>query len=209
MWSKLDFLYVFAAETNGGGEALLNWVNPGTYNGLLVNAPAFTVNAGFKGDGSSSYINTQFNPSTAGGKFSLNSASMGAYVNIVNTNETNTLMGSSAGNLFLSPNNNLSQFRGSLNSTVDFSNKGVRSSTPQMVSVVRPNATTITTYKGATSMGDAAVNATSIPNAIIRILMCPGSSYSNAEVSMAFAGAALTQADMTVLNNAWNAFFLT
>jgi hypothetical protein len=40
-----------------------------------VNSPTFTINSGFSGNGTSAYINTNFNPSTSGVNYTLNDAS--------------------------------------------------------------------------------------------------------------------------------------
>lgn len=65
VWSKLDLLYIMAAHD--AQSARLNWVQD-AYNCSEVNSPAFTVNRGYTGNGSSSYLDTGFNPATAVGK---------------------------------------------------------------------------------------------------------------------------------------------
>ena len=67
VWSKLDALYVFAAPN--AQAALLNWVNPGTFDCTAVNSPTFTADKGYTGDGVSMSLSTGFNPSTAGGLY--------------------------------------------------------------------------------------------------------------------------------------------
>lgn len=76
VWSTYDVLCIAGLNST---DSLINWKNPGTFNSSLVNAPTFTADRGFAGNGSSSYINTNFNPSTAGGNYSLNSAHLGLY----------------------------------------------------------------------------------------------------------------------------------
>jgi hypothetical protein len=92
VWAKLDVFYLFAAHTNGGGEALINWVNPGTHNATLVNAPAFVAGAGFTGDGATSYIRSHYNPFSDAVHYATNSASAGAWVN-TNVDEPSQIMG--------------------------------------------------------------------------------------------------------------------
>jgi hypothetical protein len=77
-WDKMDVFYLFAQESNGGGEALVNWINPGTYNATAVNSPTFTSLEGIAGNGTTSYINTNFQPSL-GAKLSQNSTSFSIY----------------------------------------------------------------------------------------------------------------------------------
>jgi hypothetical protein len=79
VWAKLDLFYVFAQTTNGGGEALVNWVNPGTFDATAFNAPAFVALEGFTGDGASTYIDCNVALSALG-NYSLDSASLGTYI---------------------------------------------------------------------------------------------------------------------------------
>ncbi len=72
VWSKLDTFAVFA--TNGNIDfALIDWIRLTQYT--AVNSPTFTSNEGFTGDGTSSYVDTNFNPSTSGVNYTLNNAS--------------------------------------------------------------------------------------------------------------------------------------
>jgi hypothetical protein len=76
VWSKLDSFAVFATD-GSANFALIDWKRLSQYT--AVNSPAFTTNQGFKGNGASSYVNTNYNPFTNGVNFSLNNASMGIY----------------------------------------------------------------------------------------------------------------------------------
>lgn len=98
IWSKLDFLYLFA--TDGDRDfAKINIVNPGTYDCTEVNTLTFTSLEGFAGNGTNSYLNTNWNPAT-GGNYSQNNASLGAYIrSFGNLSNSNVLMGTrTAGN---------------------------------------------------------------------------------------------------------------
>lgn len=76
IWSKLDVLCIAGLNS---GDSLVNWKNPGTFNGTAANSPTFTVDRGFTFNGSTSYVNTNFTPSTAGGNYALNSAHLSVY----------------------------------------------------------------------------------------------------------------------------------
>ena len=79
VWDKLDVFYVFA--TDGDSDyATLNWKAPSSFQATKVSSPTFTANQGFKGDGSSAYINTNFTPSTDGVNYQLEEASRGFYI---------------------------------------------------------------------------------------------------------------------------------
>jgi hypothetical protein len=80
IWSKLDTFGVFA--TDGDSDfALIDWKRLSDYT--AVNSPTFTTNEGFTGNGTSSYIDTNFNPATQGTNYTLDDASRFYYVNII------------------------------------------------------------------------------------------------------------------------------
>lgn len=82
IWNKLDSFRVYA--TNGSSSyALIDWKR--LVLCTAVNSPTFTTNVGYKGDGTSSYIDSNFTPSTNGVNYTLNSASIFAYVSSVRT----------------------------------------------------------------------------------------------------------------------------
>jgi len=66
VWDKFDTFAVFATDA-GQDFALLDWKrisdDAATKEYTLVNAPTFTSNVGFQGDGSSAYIETNLNVS--------------------------------------------------------------------------------------------------------------------------------------------------
>ena len=76
IWAKLDALYVLAAHD--AQAARLNWVQD-AFNLTPVNAPVFTVDRGYKGDGVAAYLESGFNPTVGSPKFSQNSNGFGAW----------------------------------------------------------------------------------------------------------------------------------
>jgi hypothetical protein len=76
IWNKLDVLYIFAND-GGSDFATLNWKAPTLNQATLINTPTFTANEGFIGNGTSSYINTNYTPSTIGNNYQLNDCSFG------------------------------------------------------------------------------------------------------------------------------------
>ena len=75
VWAKLDVFYVFAVDNNASAFATLNWKNPNANQSTLVSSPTFVSNGGFQGNGTSSYIDTNFNPTTQGIQYTQNDAS--------------------------------------------------------------------------------------------------------------------------------------
>jgi len=81
VWTLMDVFYLFAQQSNTAGEALINWINPGTYDATGVNLVAgdFVSLEGFTGNGISKYINLNYNPHDDGINLTLDSACIFAY----------------------------------------------------------------------------------------------------------------------------------
>jgi hypothetical protein len=71
IWSSLDFLHVYAAADSQA--ALINWVNPGTFTGTLVNSPTFTTDRGFTVF-NPVYVDTGYDPTVNAINYSQNGA---------------------------------------------------------------------------------------------------------------------------------------
>jgi len=70
-WDGLDSFSMFA--TDGDSDfALIDWIRLTDYT--AVNSPTFTTNQGFLGNGTSSYIDTNFVPATDGDNFTQDDA---------------------------------------------------------------------------------------------------------------------------------------
>lgn len=80
IWNSLDLLYVFANDA-GADFATLNWKSPSSFQCTQVNSPTFTTNEGFDFNGTTQYLNTNWSPANNGVNYSLNSASIGGYIN--------------------------------------------------------------------------------------------------------------------------------
>ncbi len=76
-WAKTDALYVFANVNSQLTKT--NWKSPGNNNATEVNAPTFTADVGYKGNGTSAYIDTNFDLSVDSVQYTLDSSSYGLY----------------------------------------------------------------------------------------------------------------------------------
>jgi hypothetical protein len=77
VWAKLDLLYVLAAHD--AQAARLNWVSA-SYALAAVNSPGFLADRGYAGDGSTSYLDSGFQPGvTAGSLAARNDVHLGAW----------------------------------------------------------------------------------------------------------------------------------
>jgi hypothetical protein len=76
VWDKLDALYLLAAHD--AQAARLNW-KQALYDCTEVSGPTFTTDRGYAGNATTSYLNTGFNPATAGGVFVQDSGHVSVY----------------------------------------------------------------------------------------------------------------------------------
>jgi hypothetical protein len=79
VWSGLDLFYVFA--TDGDSDfATINWKDPDNFECIEVNSPTFTSNQGFASNGTSSYLNTDYNVLSESINFELLSNGLAYYI---------------------------------------------------------------------------------------------------------------------------------
>lgn len=77
IWTKLDRLWLFAGENQASALVDLTHGSIAT----LINAPTLTVDRGYTGDGSSKYIDTNFNPTIGPNKHLQDDAHWGHWNN--------------------------------------------------------------------------------------------------------------------------------
>lgn len=80
VFDSLDVFYLHAMDNMH--DAMLNWKSTSlsnTYNGTMIDSVIFYPHIGFRRAQYTGSINSNFNPTTAGGKYTLNSASVGFY----------------------------------------------------------------------------------------------------------------------------------
>jgi hypothetical protein len=82
VWNKLDSFRVYATD-GSAAYALIDWKR--LVLCTAVNSPTFTTNQGYKGNATSSYINSNYTPSIDGVNYTLDSASIFAYISAART----------------------------------------------------------------------------------------------------------------------------
>lgn len=187
VWSKLDLFYVFA--TDGDSDfASINWKDPNNFEITEVNSPTFTTNEGFQGDGSSSYLDTNFIPSTDSTKSTSNTLSAGGYIINKATSSYDNIIGVDSGSndILIATKfsteqpffriNNTASFRPSFTTTVGF--YGVSRSSFDSTTAILPNGTIENSDRSS---------ASGLPSDILTIQKWAGL-YANSTVSCAFYG---------------------
>jgi hypothetical protein len=192
VWSKLDTFTNFATD-GSSAFALIDWKRLTQYT--AVNSPTFTANEGFMGNGTSSYIDTNFNPSTQSTNYVTNDASR--YMYVFNGVLANRLDGNGidTNNIRLGSYNTNKINSGAINLLSSAFNY---TTTKGMKSIHRTSSTNVTLYNSAVGENRTLLS-TGLPNAnqwILRI----GGNYANSEISAYAMGSNLITENTAFVN---------
>ena len=212
VWAKLDSFYLFAQTVNSDGEALKNWINPGTFNALLVNAPVFDALAGFTTNGIDNYINLTISPSD-GPLWAQNDAAFGLYSRS-DTAETAFDIGS------YQTGSTISQMQlRKIGDTIEASINGnsdhakANPDSRGLTVIVRDNATTHETFKNGVSLGTSPRVSTGVGGVPwyvgCRRLGGSPANFTTKQYSCAFTGGALTATEVSDMTNALEAYMVS
>lgn len=165
---EFDRLWIHALSNSIAART--SFVNPLSTLATEVNGPTFTPLLGYTGNGTTSYLNTNFNPFTQGVKYTLNSASGFTYIqqNIVSTGAAFGAITGSDISVLLYP-----QFL--VNTPIYYINNvgtdsyGVGMNSQGMSSFIRANNTTIRIYKNGILNSSNVKNSSLIPSTNIYI----------------------------------------
>jgi hypothetical protein len=186
VWNKLDVFYCFAQD--GSQEfATLNWKAPTLNQATLVNSPTWTSNQGFTGNGTSSYIDTNYQ-SVGAGNYTLNNASRYAYVRTLVANRVIDGVDVSTANsttTFVSANQRINQSGGNISSSFDFSTSGAG-----MKSIHRTSSTSVTCYNDTTASSGLTATSTGLVTSN-QVILRSASSYGSHQISMYAMGASM------------------
>jgi hypothetical protein len=189
VWPKMDGLYLFAAHAESA--ALINWKNPGTFNGTNVSSTAFTADRGFTGDGAADHIATGFNPSTAGGAYAQDDAHLAVWANL-------ELAGTTCEVGCINVNAAILRARLAAGSIEAFVNATAADSTAVASSIglalaTRTSSTAVQIYKNGVSLATPTRSSTALPNANITFLARTGNAqFSSNQLSYGSFGASLS-----------------
>lgn len=196
-WGEIDVLCLPGADSQA---SLLNWKSS-SFNATLVSSPAFTANQGFVTDGSASYIDTNFNPVTAGGQFLQNDAVFGVWHggNVSRVNSTAGWFDGSDG-VTVNPRTAGGAtfgFRINQASAVTLSN----SDGSGLAVVERTSATAIRAYRNGASLGTTSASSAALNSASFNIGRVTASSFQAVEWRGHVIGGALGPSLNTAMYN--------
>jgi hypothetical protein len=200
IWAKLDRLWVFAAADSQ--TALIDLVALTT--ATPVNSPTFTPNRGYNGNASSSYLNSNFNASTSGVQWTLNSAHIAAWDNTSRVNEATVISGCFDGSAV---SDLMPWYGGGVVTRINGGGlAGLSNSSSQGFFVgQRESSSVVSGYRNGAfcaSFGDASNHVVSLPMFICGRNDSGGfSSAMSDQVCMVSYGAAFTSTEMTKYYN--------
>jgi hypothetical protein len=195
VWAKLDALYVMAAHD--AQAARQNW-KQNAFNLTGVNSPTFTTDRGYRGDGSTSYLDSAFNPTTAGGLFVQDNAHLGLWAltsdtssifDIGNTNARMTLR--TSGGAMVTRLNDATNTSGTVPDSAGYS------------LLSRSLSASYSRYKNGSAITDAVVASTGMTNAAMTVCgVASAAQFSARQQAVAHWGASLTAAEASALQTA-------
>jgi hypothetical protein len=170
IWSKMDAVYVLAAADQQA--ALLNWIAD-TNNATAENSPSFVADSGFKSNGTSSWVNSHFNPYQDSVNFSRVSATVAVYcVTSVAAGSSVDVSGIDLGaeyaDIYICTFDAASRIAGTLLKNSPYG-AYVTVSSATVLTVFSINATTVNFYKNGTGVGSETYAPSAMPNVNVGI----------------------------------------
>lgn len=202
VWNKLDMLQVYAAHDEQA--ARVDWKLPSRV-ASAVSAPTFTMDRGFNGNGTSSYVDTNYNPSTAGINYTLNSATIGVW-SLTQGTSSNGIFGWSDGTnrAFINARNDYSATDARINqgSPPTFFNSDGRG----LFTGVRTGAGARQVYRNASLLGSDSTSSTAIPNGSWGVDRISAAGFASVQVAASFAASGLTASEVAAVHAALSAY---
>lgn len=165
-WQYLDRFFIFATELEQ--HAWVSLKNPSSIWASPVNSPQWAPRLGYKSNGTTSWVDTNFNPSIGVNNMTLNSTSAFCYARL-NVDENRYAFGASGGGnvtgLILRASNlaNAVINSGTASQRVNNDSRG-------LLSCVRLNATQQYSYKNGISLGSTNVSSIALPSSSFGVL---------------------------------------
>jgi hypothetical protein len=207
-YSKLDALYLMVA-----GNRLVNRKNAGTYDLTLGGSAVYIDGAGIYCDpATSSYVDTNMNPSTAiGAKFTRNDASFGVFARNDQAISTGSAIGQFSTNgctlVPRSTTNNDATFRVNQNASTSLS--GGSTGMYGLAAADRSASNATKMYHLGLSLGTGSAASTALVNRNFCFGTATGSTFATPAMTFGggWIGGSLTAQEHLDLHNAFDAFF--
>ena len=197
IWNNLDVLYVLAAAN--AQASLLNWVAPTGFVAAGVNSPAFVADQGYTGNGSTSYVRSNFTLSTQAVKLTQNNASVWVWSRTSGQEAAGAIGNASSPRTFITPRN-------ASNNMICGINNGSASLTISntdgsgLLGSSRSNATTQNAWRNGASIGSGAVGSSTLATDEQWIGAANATGFGTRQIAMAAWGASLSGLEASFYN---------
>jgi hypothetical protein len=202
LWARFDLLFIYATNTTSGTNttlALLNLPNS-TYSGSLVSTPTFTADRGFTGDGTTTGVTTNFNPTIATSpQFQANSAHLSTWDDSTSAiMETNPLLADVTNSDNIYPWYSGTDFYSRINDSPNTGPLTIGDPRGHLLGN-RDSSTSRQSYQNAGTLGSygSAPGSGVVPNSNSMGLYVNAGAGSSRRVAMLSAGASLSATDVT------------
>lgn len=194
VWDKLDVLWLIGADSQASTR---NWVQD-AFNLSAVNSPSFLADRRFASDGSTSYLETGFNLSSASGrKYMLNSAAIGVWCY---TDGQSGVVDAGTTNSIILPRNASDLALARANTTTNTSRSNT--SAIGLTQVSRTSASDQAIMSPDGGYNNAVISSTAVDNLNMRFLGRSGTvQYAPHLQSGGFVSSGLTEANMNTLRS--------
>lgn len=203
LWNtKCDAFYLWCH--NNQADALLNLIG-NVYNCTISGGLTFTQWSGFTGNGSTGYLDTGFNPTSAPSpKYTLNAAAIIAWC-LDNSNTGGYIFGNvGSSNMTLNPRHSgfSDTIRANINSTPGPDQFGDATTSIGMFTLSRTAAGAVAAYRDKTAYGTSSRGADALPNGNITFLRA-NTTYSTHKLALGVVSGALTSGQKDTLYDIW------
>ena len=193
-FARMDILHVYANTINTGGEALINWIDPGTNDAVEADSPTWTKRQGYKGNDANNGRVIVANLTDASiTNYTQNSATIGIYNRLDHASDANyEVYGYNTNYIVMRfKSSDLARLR--LNSTayLDVANTDAKG----FYVGTRRGASEVEFYRNGSPIGDNTDASTGIPNSTIDLLKNTPS-----EFAIYFVMDAVSDAEVVILN---------
>jgi hypothetical protein len=205
VWASLDAFYVLANFSTQA--ASLNWISTQYSPLVAINAPTFTTDQGYAGNGTSSYLQTSFNPSSPGIKFAQNNCSLFARSNTNLRQDSGSCVGN-ASTFGTGPGANINPWNMSLNNgsyalNTPNINQLVPTSAKGLFSTTRSGSSSFSVYEDVSLLGSITSASATPYNATFSICAANGANfYTTRQISIAGWGSYLSGTQVSALSSA-------
>lgn len=204
LFAKCDAFYMFRADD--AQSSLLNWIST-SYNLTAINSPTFVANSHYVGNGTTSYLDTGFNPTTAPSpKMVQDSAHFGIW-HLTDTDNGGALSYSFGNsNTFLARTIGVT---GGITYRISRSSSNTHSSSVVLPGHVLLNRTTsllFDVYFAGLDVGGASAASAALTNAVFRICSFGASGFSTNQIQAVHFGSQLTAGEALAAYNALVAY---